>query len=132
LKEKKLISLREIEGPSSPHHIQLESALKTRAGTFAHVSDVIGLARAVGGEVEPLGLGEDWSIRKEIFPGVYVHFTYYHADDELPGGIKVRFSGERAGLVAADILTAVSIACIGYMGNYLEQINSDESGTRRI
>jgi hypothetical protein len=96
------------------------------------VSDVIGLARAVGGEVEPLGLGEDWSIRKEIFPGVYVHFTYYHADDELPGGIKVRFSGERAGLVAADILTAVSIACIGYMGNYLEQINSDESGTRRI
>jgi hypothetical protein len=127
MKGKRVISLREIEGPASPHYIQLENALRARAGTFAYVPDITGLAGFVGGSVEILGLGEDWCISKELFPGVYIHFIYYHADDELPGDMRVRYSGERVEMVSADILTALSVSCIGYMGNYLEQVNAHES-----
>jgi hypothetical protein len=124
MNEKKTISLREIEGPASPHQVQLENALRARASSFAHVSDVTALARFIGGIVEPLGLGEDWTVSKELFPGVIVHFVFFHADDELPGDLKVRFSGDRAAQVSADILTALSVSYIGYMGNYLEQMNA--------
>ena len=127
MRGKKLISLREIEGPASPHQVQLERALEARAGAFARALDIPELARFIGGRVEPLELGEDWSVSKEIFPDVYVHFIFYHADDELPGDMKVRYSGPRAGLVSADILTAISISYFGYMESYLEQVNSIEA-----
>ena len=118
MKEKKLVSLREIEGSVSPHQIQLESALKARGEAFASITDISGLAEFIGGKVEPLGLGEGWAVRKDIFPEVSVYFVYRHADEEFPGSMNVLYSGARIGLVAADILTAVTISFIGYMLGY--------------
>ena len=123
LKDKKLISLQEIEGAISPHTKQVDVALKTRKEALEYVSDVPKLAEFIGGKVESLGIGEDWAISKEIFPGVLVFFAFNRADDEFPSSLKVLFSGDRIKLMKGEDLAGFVILYVIHMLRYVRDSN---------
>ncbi|MBN2463875.1 MAG: DUF3786 domain-containing protein [Dehalococcoidia bacterium] len=123
LKDKKLISLQEIEGAISPHTKQVDMALKTRKEALEYVSDVPKLAEFIGGKVESLGVGEDWTISKEIFPGVLVFFVFNRADDEFPSNLRVLFSGDRIKLMKGEDLAGFVILYVIHMLRYVRDSN---------
>lgn len=123
LKDRKLISLREIEGVISPHHRQIERALKGRKEALEYVADASKLAEFIGGKVESLGLGEDWAISKEIFPRAEVFFIYNHADEEVPSNLRVLYSGDRIKLMKGEDLAGFSILYVSHMLRYVRETN---------
>jgi len=127
LKDKKLIGLQEIEGVVSPHQKQIDMALKTRKEALEYVADVSKLAEFIGGKVESLGMGEDWAISKEVFPGVQVFFIFNHADEELPSNLKVLFSGDRIKLMRGEDLAGFIILYVIHMLRYVKESNPGKS-----
>lgn len=123
LKDRKLISLREIEGPVSPHQRQIDGALKAKKEALEYVADVSKLAEFVGGKVESLGMGEDWAISKEIFPGVEIFFVYNRADEEFPSNLKVLFSGDRIKLMKGEDLAGIAIVYVSHMLRHVREAN---------
>jgi hypothetical protein len=123
LKDKKLISLREIEGAVSPHQRQVDTALKIRKEALEYVADVSGLAEFIGGRVESLEMGEDWAISKEIFPGVEVFFVFNRADEEFPSILKVLFSGHKIKLMRGEDLAGFVILYVIHMLRYVRDSN---------
>ena len=123
LKDKKLISLQEIEGAVSPHKKQVDMALKARKEALEYVADVAGLAEFIGGNVETLGMGEDWAVSKDIFPGVQVFFIFNHADDEFASNLKVLFSGDRIKLMKGEDLAGFVILYVIHMLRYVRDSN---------
>jgi len=123
LKDKKLISLQEIEGAVSPHKKQIDMALKARKEALEYVADVSGLAEFIGGKVETLEMGEDWAVSKEIFPGVQVFFIFNHADDEFASNLKVLFSGDRIKLMKGEDLAGFVILYVIHMLRYVRDSN---------
>jgi hypothetical protein len=127
LKDKKLIGLQEIEGAVSPHQKQIDMALKTRKEALEYVADVAKLAEFIGGKVESLGMGEDWTISKEVFPGVQVFFIFNRADEELPSSLKVLFSGDRIKLMRGEDLAGFVILYVIHMLRYVKESNPGKS-----
>jgi hypothetical protein len=123
LKDKKLISLQEIEGAISPHTKQIDMALKTRKEALEYVTDPSKLAEFIGGRVESLGVGEDWAISKEIFPGVQVFFVFNHADDEFQSNLKVLFSGDKIKMMRGEDLAGFVILYAIHMLRYVRDSN---------
>jgi len=123
LKDKKLIGLQEIEGAVSPHQKQIDMALKARKEALEYVNDVSKLAEFVGGKVESLGMGEDWAISKEVFPGVEIFFIYNRADDEFQSNLKVLFSGDRIKLMRGEDLAVFVIFYVNHMLRYVRDSN---------
>lgn len=123
LKDRKLISLQEIEGVVSPHQRQIERALKVRKEALEYVAEVSKLAEFIGGEVESLGIGEDWVISKKIFPEVKVFFIYNRADEEFPSNLKVLYSGDRIKLMKGEDLAGVTIFYVNHMLRYVRETN---------
>jgi hypothetical protein len=123
LKDKKLIGLQEIEGAVSPHQKQIGMALKVRKEALEYVTDVSKLAEFIGGKVESLGMGEDWAISKEVFPGVEVFFIYNRADDEFQSNLKVLFSGDRIKLMKGEDLAGFVILYVTHMLRYVRDSN---------
>ena len=126
-KNRKLISLREIEGAVSPHQAQVDRALKARQEALEYVADVSGLADFIGGKVESLGINEDWAVSKEIFPGVVVFFVYNRADDEFPGNLRVLFSGDRIKFMSGEDLAGIVITHVSHMLRYVRESNPDKN-----
>jgi hypothetical protein len=126
LRDKKLISLQQIEGAVSPHQKQIEAALKARKEALEYVADVSKLAEFIGGKVESLGMGENWAISKEIFPGVQVFFVYNCADDEFASNLKVLFSGDRIKLMKGEDLAGFVILYVIHMLRYVRDSNPDK------
>jgi len=126
LKDNKLISLREIEGPASPHQRQLDMALKTRQEALEHVADVDGLVGFIGGEKHALGIGEDWAVSKEIYPGVTVFFIFNRADEELLSSLKVLFGGDNLKLVRGEELAGFAILYVSHMLRYIKETHHDK------
>ena len=127
LKDKKLIGLQEIEGAVSPHQKQIDMALKTRKEALEYVADVSKLADFIGGKVESLGMGEDWAISKEIFPGVQVFFIFSRADEDLPNSFRVLFSGDRIKLMKGEDLAGFVILYVIHMLRYVKESNPGKS-----
>jgi len=123
LKNKKLIGLQEIEGAVSPHQKQIGMALNARKEALEYVTDVSKLAEFVGGKVESLGMGEDWAIKKEVFPGVEIFFIYNRADDEFQSNLKVLFSGDRIKLMRGEDLAVFVIFYVNHMLRYVRDNN---------
>jgi hypothetical protein len=123
LKDKKLIGLQEIEGAVSPHQKQIGMALKARAEALEYVADVSKLAEFIGGKVESLGIGEDWAISKEVFPGVEIFFIYNRADDEFQSNLKALFSGDRIKLMKGEDLAVFVIFYVNHMLRYVRDSN---------
>jgi hypothetical protein len=127
LKDKKLIGLQEIEGAVSPHQKQIERALKARKEALEYVADASKLADFIGGKVESLGMGEDWAISKEIFPGVQVFFIFNRADEEFPSSLKVLFSGDMIKLMSGEDLAVFVIFYVNHMLRYVRDSNPGKS-----
>jgi hypothetical protein len=127
LKDKKLIGLQEIEGAVSPHQKQIDMALKTRKEALEYVADVSKLAEFIGGKVESLGMGADWAISKEVFPGVQVFFIFNRADDEFASSLKVLFSGDRIKLMRGEDLAGFVILYVIHMLRYVKESNPGKS-----
>jgi hypothetical protein len=123
LKDKKLISLQQIEGAVSPHQRQIDHALRARKEALEYVTDVSELTRFIGGKLESLGIGEDWAISKEIFPGVQVFFVFYRANGQTPGNLKVLYSGERIRLMKSDDLVMLTTVLVNHMLRYVKTTN---------
>jgi len=126
LKDKKLISLQQIEGAVSPHQRQIDHALRARKEALEYVTDVSELARFIGGKVESLGMGEDWAISKEIFPGVQVFFVFNRADDEFASSLKILFSGDRIKMMRGEDLAGFVIMYATHMLRYVRDSNPDK------
>lgn len=120
---KVLIGLQEVNGASALHARQVDGALKHRQKALEYVAEVHKLAEFIGGNVESLGLREDWAISKEIFPGVQVFFFYNRANGQIPGSLKVLYSGERIRLMKSDDLVDITIALVNHMLRYVKTIN---------
>ena len=126
LKDRKLITLREIEGVVSPHQRQVDMALKSKREALEYVVDVSELAEFIGGRVESLGLGEDWAISKAILPGVEVFFVFNRADEEFPASLRFLFSGDRIGLMRGEDLAGFVILHVSHMLRYVRESNPDK------
>jgi len=126
LKDKKLISLQQIEGAVSPHQKQIDHALRARKEALEYVADVSKLAEFIGGKVESLGMGEDWAVSKEIFPGVQVFFVFNRADDEFESSLKVLFSGDRIKMMRGEDLAGFVILYAIHMLRYVRDSNPDK------
>jgi hypothetical protein len=126
LKDKKLVSLQEIEGAVSPHKKQIDMALKARKAALDYVTDVSRLAEFIGGRVESVGVGEDWAISKEIFPGVNIFFVYNHGDDEFESSLKVLFSGDRLKIMSGEDLAVFAIFYSTHMVRFVRESNPDK------
>jgi hypothetical protein len=126
LKDKKLISLQQIEGAVSPHQKQIDMALKARKEALEYVTHVSELAKFIGGKVESLGIGEDWAVSKEIFPGVRVFYVFNRADDEFESNLKVLFSGDRIKMMRGEDLAGFVILYAIHMLRYVRDSNTDK------
>ena len=126
LRDKKLINLQQIEGAVSPHQKQIDMALKARKEALEYVSDVSKLADFIGGRVESLGIGEDWAVSKEVFPGVQVFYLFNHADDEFQSQLKVLFSGDRIKMMRGEDLAGFVILYLIHMLRYVRDSNPDK------
>jgi hypothetical protein len=123
LKDKKLVSLQEIEGAVSPHKKQIDMALKARKAALDYVTDVSKLAEFIGGRVESVGIGEDWAVSKEIFPGVNIFFVYNHGDDEFESSLNVLFSGDRLKIMSGEDLAVFAIFYATHMVRFVRESN---------
>lgn len=126
LKDKKLISLKEIEGPMSPHDGFVKKEMQRKKEALKYVDDVSRLAAYIGGEVVNIGVGEDWGIKKGFFPGVEIVFLYDHADEEFEGNLRVLYSGERVRGIRGEDLVALTIAGVNHMLRYVKETSSEK------
>jgi len=125
LKDKKLLSLKEIEGPIATHDGFVKREIKKRKEALDYVDNSLKLAEYIGGEIISLGIGEDWSIKKEIFPGIEILFLYNQADEEFPSNLRVLYSGERIGSTRGEDLAELTIACVNQMLRYVKETAKD-------
>lgn len=125
LKNKHLITLKEIDGPSAPHDAFLKREVDLRKEALAYVNDAARLAEYLGGEAESLGLREDWALRKEVFPGVEIHFAFSRADDEFPASLRVLYSGRRIRSISGEDLIELTVACLNHMLRYVKETAAD-------
>jgi len=121
-----LVNFAELEGKISPHQGQVKGGLKMRAAALEYVGDTEGLAGYLGGVVEKLGIGEDWAVAKELFPGVVIHLVFNHADSEFPTRLRALYSGERIRLVHGDELATMTISVANHILRYVRETNPDK------
>jgi hypothetical protein len=126
LKKDRPVSLRDLEGAVSPHQTQLDRVLEERKAALDYISDVSALAEYMGGNVVPSRKGTDWTVRKEMFPGVDVYFLFTRGDGEVPASFRALYAGERATQVPADNLIAFTIVCLNHMLRFVRKANPDK------
>jgi len=123
LKQGKWLTLKEIEGKISPHDEYVRRELGLRKEALEYVDNITELAHYIGGTVVKLGMGEDWAIKKEAFPGVEIFFLYRHADKEFPSNLRVLYSGDKVIRMRGDDLASLTIACANHMLRYVIETN---------
>jgi len=123
-KNGRLFSLADIEGKTSPHQLQVKGALKMRAAPLEYIKDVEALAAFLGGRVVMPGIGEDWAVSKEIFPGVMVHIIFNRSDDEFPSRLRALYSGDKIRMIKGDELATITISLANQMLRYVREANA--------
>lgn len=94
-----------------------------RAAALEYVRDAQALADYLGGRVEKPGIGEDWVVSKELYPGVTMHFVYNRADDEFPASLRALYSGDKIRMIKGDELATVTISLANQMLRYVREAN---------
>jgi len=90
------------------------------------VTDAAGLAEYLGGFVEKVGIGEDWAVAKELFPGVIIHFAFNHADPEFPARLQAFYSGKKIKLIHGDELATMTVSLANQLLRYVREENPDK------
>ena len=121
LRDGKLLSLKEIEGPEATHDGFVKHAMDRRKEPLSYVDNVSELAAYIGGETVSLGVSEDWGIKKEVFPGIEIILLYNRADEEFPSNLRVLYSGERIRNIRGEDLAELTIACVNHMLRYVRE-----------
>lgn len=125
MKYEGLLSLSAIERGMGPHDGFLKREMEIRKEALECVSDLDGVARYIGGQIELVENG-DWVIRKEVFPGITIHFTYEHSDEEFPSSLRAFYSGEKAKTIPGEDLVHLTVACANHMLRYVREICGGE------
>ncbi len=94
-----------------------------RAAALEYVKDVEALADYLGGRVEKPGIGEDWAVSKELYPGVDVHFVFNRADEEFPARLRALYSGDKIRMIKGDELATVTISLANQLLRYVREAN---------
>lgn len=84
------------------------------------------LAGYFGGMVDRVGLGEDWAVAKELFPGVIIHFIFNRADSEFPARLQALYSGEKIRMLHGDELATMTISLANQLLRYVREKNPDK------
>ena len=121
LKDQGLLSIKEIDGPLTPHDAFIKRETGLRKEALALVDNVPSLAQYIGGEAESLKASEDWAVKKEIFPGIEIHFLYTHADEEFPSNLRVLYSGGNIRKIRGEDLVELTVACLNHMLRYVRE-----------
>lgn len=114
-KKRKLWNVGQIDaiGVRGPHEKELQEISNTKYPLFKELEidklkDLV--VNDLGGTMDNIGLGEDWTITFEIFPQVNIHISYsFFGDefgDEMEAELKYYFSGERVHLVPGEDFVA--------------------------
>jgi len=122
-KKGRLLSLVDIEGKTSPHQLQVKGALKMRAAPLEYVKDIDSLAAFLGGNIERPGIGEDWAMSKEIFPGIMVHIIFNRSDDEFPARLRALYSGDKIRMIKGEELATITISLANQLLRYVRETN---------
>jgi hypothetical protein len=96
-----------------------------RRKAFEGWKDTAALAGHIGGSLESLGLGETWSIKKELFPGVEIHFVFEEGDNEFPSSLRVLFSGHNIRAMHGEDMADAAIFIANYMVEYVQKARSN-------
>lgn len=123
LKQGKWLTLKEIEGKISPHDEYVRRELGLRKEALEYVDNITELAHYIGGTIVKLGMGENWAIKKEAFPGVGIFFLYRRADKEFPSNFRALYSGDKVIRMRGDDLASLTIACANHMLRYVIEAN---------
>jgi len=122
-KNGRLFSLADIEGKTSPHQLQVKGALKMRAAPLEYVTDVEALAAFLGGRLERPGIGEDWAVSKEVFPGISVCFVFNRSDAEFPARLRALYSGDKIRMIKGDELAIITVSLANQLLRYVREAN---------
>ncbi len=122
-KKGRLLSLADIEGKTSPHQLQVKGALKMRAAPLEYVTDVEALAAFLGGSIVKPGVGEDWAVSKEMFPGVSVCFIFNCRDDEFPARLRALYGGDKIRMIKGEELATITISLANQLLRYVRETN---------
>ena len=90
VEKKDLVTVQQIDGMTAvktPHERELntigDAALKFLPGLDP--SKLESVVISMGGSVDDLGFGEDYTVSFEYFPGVRIHVLYFSPDEEDEG-----------------------------------------------
>jgi len=103
--------------------LQVKGALKIRAAPLEYVTDVEALAAFLGGRVEKPGIGEDWAVSKEIFPGVSVYLVFNRSDSEFPATLRALYSGDKIRMIKGEELATITISLTNQILRYVRGTN---------
>ncbi len=113
--QRKLWKIGQIDGIGirGPHEKELQDFSKVKYPLFKELAidqlrDCV--VKDIGGKMDNIGFGEDWTITFEVFPLVNIHISYsFFGDefgDEMEAELNYYFSGERVHLVPGEDLVA--------------------------
>ncbi|MFX1518653.1 MAG: hypothetical protein ACFFCD_01830 [Promethearchaeota archaeon] len=130
-KKRKLWKIGQIDvfGIRSPHEKELQEISNTKNHLFKDLEidklkDFV--VTDIGGKMDNIGLGEDWTITFEIFPQVNIHISYSFFGDEfgveIEANLKYYFSGERVHLVPGEDF----VAFIDILMDFIERMIKKE------
>lgn len=113
-----LVNLRALGYP--PHDDYVNGQMQVRSEAFALVEEPEELARYIGGHAEKPGIGEDWAVRKQVFPEVHIWFVYRGGDEEFPGNMQVLYSGQgMIEKIPGEDLANLTVACANHLVRYV-------------
>jgi hypothetical protein len=126
MKSRDLITLKEIEGTDRSHDGFVKATSRLKKDALKFIDDIAKSAEYLGAEVETLGIGEDWAIKKEIFPGVEIHLVYQHGDEEVPPSLRTLYSGDKVRIVGGEDLANLAISLINHLLRYIRETAGDK------
>ncbi|WP_287587438.1 hypothetical protein [Candidatus Borrarchaeum sp.] len=129
--QRKLWKIGQIDaiGIRSPHEKELQEFSNSKYPLFKDLAidkmrDFV--VNDIGGKMNNIGLGEDWTITFEIFPQVNIHISYsFFGDefgDEMEAELKYYFSGERVHLIPGEDL----VAFVDILLDFIERMIKNE------
>ncbi len=130
-KKKKYVTAQEVDGfkgIKSPHARELEELGKSNVNLFvSHKKRQIKILveNQLKGQIEDLGLDEDYTVTFEFFPEVRAHLLFYNyeeEEDEAFGGSEIKFlySGDRAKWVPTEDSIGLIESALHFLENLLQ------------
>ncbi len=128
-----LHTINEIENVtsvSSPHEEELKKFGEKWRKRLRKLSedDIDRICELLKGQRDSLGMGEEWTLTKEFYPGVRTHISYHYHGEEFSefgeeDAVRFLFSGDRVQKITGEDLAGG----IEVLLNFIEKSLEDES-----